>query len=344
MPDVKISGLPNGTVVGTSTVPAVTDSTTHKTTVTQSVVAGMAANNVALADQSVAVGGANTAGTKLRVTGSATGGPSGVQQVVQADPIFAEDTTGAARVFTSNPSTATGASAYTTGQLVSYLAAAGAKGLNNTVTQCFGFFAQAGTWIGNTNYGFYSSLPFTGTTSPYVPTSYAFYAATTTPSYFAGRVGINTTTPGSALEVIPGSLATQGINCLINGAATQVIYAVMAQAAGAAASNTGVYVNVTSATSTNYGVRIINPPQNTSNWSIYSDSAAQSYFAGNIGIGVTTPTNQLHVSGSSIRIAQTSTQANSGAAGNVGEIRWDDTYLYVRISTGWRRVALGAAF
>lgn len=34
----------------------------------------------------------------------------------------------------------------------------------------------------------------------------------------------------------------------------------------------------------------------------------------------------------------------SGSAGNTGDIAWDDTYLYVRISTGWRRIALGAAF
>jgi len=34
----------------------------------------------------------------------------------------------------------------------------------------------------------------------------------------------------------------------------------------------------------------------------------------------------------------------SGSAGTTGDIAWDDTYLYVRMSTGWRRIALGAAF
>jgi len=34
----------------------------------------------------------------------------------------------------------------------------------------------------------------------------------------------------------------------------------------------------------------------------------------------------------------------SGSAGTAGDIAWDDTYLYVRMSTGWRRIALGAAF
>ena len=34
----------------------------------------------------------------------------------------------------------------------------------------------------------------------------------------------------------------------------------------------------------------------------------------------------------------------SGSAGTMGDIAWDDTYLYVRMSTGWRRIALGGTF
>jgi len=34
----------------------------------------------------------------------------------------------------------------------------------------------------------------------------------------------------------------------------------------------------------------------------------------------------------------------SGSTGTMGDIAWDDTYLYVRISTGWRRIALGGSF
>jgi hypothetical protein len=45
-----------------------------------------------------------------------------------------------------------------------------------------------------------------------------------------------------------------------------------------------------------------------------------------------------------IQITTAQTPANSAAAGNAGDIAWDDTYLYVRQSTGWRRIALGAAF
>ena len=45
-----------------------------------------------------------------------------------------------------------------------------------------------------------------------------------------------------------------------------------------------------------------------------------------------------------IQITTAQTPATSAAAGNAGDIAWDDTYLYVRMSTGWRRIALGAAF
>lgn len=107
-----------------------------------------------------------------------------------------------------------------------------------------------------------------------------------------GDVGIGTTTPGSRLEVIPGG--GQGINCLNNGGAGTINYALMGQAAGVASANTGVYVNAYNAT-TNYGVRIVNPAAAANNWAIYSDAAAQSYFAGNVGVGVTAPGAKLHV-------------------------------------------------
>jgi hypothetical protein len=45
-----------------------------------------------------------------------------------------------------------------------------------------------------------------------------------------------------------------------------------------------------------------------------------------------------------INITTAQSPATSAAAGATGDIAWDDTYLYVRQSTGWRRIALGAAF
>jgi hypothetical protein len=107
-----------------------------------------------------------------------------------------------------------------------------------------------------------------------------------------GNVGVGTTAPSSRLEVIPGG--GQGINCVNNGGAGTTNYSIMGQSAGSAFANTGIYANAYNA-STNYGVRIVNPPAGASNWAIYSDAGAQSYFAGNVGIGITSPSAKFHV-------------------------------------------------
>jgi hypothetical protein len=55
-------------------------------------------------------------------------------------------------------------------------------------------------------------------------------------------------------------------------------------------------------------------------------------------------TGKCTFNSNAINIVTTQTPATSAAAGTTGDIAWDDTYLYVRMSTGWRRIALGAAF
>lgn len=56
-------------------------------------------------------------------------------------------------------------------------------------------------------------------------------------------------------------------------------------------------------------------------------------------------TGVLHHGGNTLRFAGASrTISASGDSGNAGEMCYDDTYLYVRQSSGWRRVALGSAF
>jgi hypothetical protein len=55
-------------------------------------------------------------------------------------------------------------------------------------------------------------------------------------------------------------------------------------------------------------------------------------------------TGKCTFNSNAINIVTTQTPATSAAAGTTGDIAWDDNYLYVRMSTGWRRIALGAAF
>lgn len=183
-----------------------------------------------------------------------------------------------------------------------------------TTTQMTGLHLQPLTGYGTITdcYDLYIAGPAYGNGT--ITNHWAMYQASATQkNYFAGHVGIGTNTPGSKLEVILNG--GQGINCLNNGAAGTVNYAVMAQAAGAASANTGLYVNVINATN-NYGVRIVNPPAAANSWAIYSDATAQSYFAGNVGVGVITPAVKLDVAGvvrasSGIRFGTDTASANT---------------------------------
>jgi len=106
-------------------------------------------------------------------------------------------------------------------------------------------------------------------------------------------VGVGTT-PAAGVQLFvagPG----QAFNATANGGSGTVNYGVLGQAVGAATANTGFYANAFGAAS-NYGVRIVNPAAGANNWAIYSDATAQSYFAGNVGIGTTSPEAHLDVS------------------------------------------------
>jgi len=67
--------------------------------------------------------------------------------------------------------------------------------------------------------------------------------------------------------------------------------------------------------------------------------------ADNHGIGTTEPTATLDVDGSNsyyqlrLRASYTPT-GSSDADRNVGDISWDDDYIYVKTTAGWRRAAL----
>lgn len=60
-----------------------------------------------------------------------------------------------------------------------------------------------------------------------------------------------------------------------------------------------------------------------------------------VGIGTSSPTNTLDVSGDSVRVRTAQTPATASASGNQGEIAWDANYIYVCTATNtWKRAAL----
>lgn len=62
---------------------------------------------------------------------------------------------------------------------------------------------------------------------------------------------------------------------------------------------------------------------------------------GNVGIGTRNPTALLDVNSNLLRIRIAKTPATAGASGNVGDICWDENYIYVCVSTNnWKRVEI----
>ncbi|MBA7555701.1 hypothetical protein ES705_48382 [subsurface metagenome] len=66
---------------------------------------------------------------------------------------------------------------------------------------------------------------------------------------------------------------------------------------------------------------------------------------GNVGVGTSSPTAKLDVTGTygydQIRMRTSFTPSGtSDGSGNVGDVAWDDDYIYVKTSAGWARAAL----
>ncbi|MBN1996350.1 hypothetical protein JW935_02275 [candidate division KSB1 bacterium] len=69
--------------------------------------------------------------------------------------------------------------------------------------------------------------------------------------------------------------------------------------------------------------------------------------SGNVGVGTSSPASKLDVAGQNgynqLRLRQNYTPASgSDPNGNTGEVAWDNNYIYIKTSTGWKRASLSA--
>jgi hypothetical protein len=180
-----------------------------------------------------------------------------------------------------------------------------------------------------------------------------------------GKTGLGVT--GAASGVSATSGAVTGVRGEVTGTVSTGV-AVNAEATATATQNFGLRTIVNGGTR-NCGV-YVDVPKAANSWAIQCQGDADSYFKSNVGIGWSTPSALLEVGGTA-RIRSTLevvgnitstgtahsfaansipspavvggaafTPASSAAAGSPGSIRWDESYLYVRTATAWKRIAL----
>jgi hypothetical protein len=137
----------------------------------------------------VGIGGTPPAGWNVLLGKSITGAASSFG-FVQSSAVLSDVT----NAFIYSTSASTQATSFTLSGLYHYRAAQATIGAGSTVTNQYGFFADSNVTGATNNYGFYSNIA-SGTGR------WNFYAAGTAANYFAGNVGIGTTTTTNKLEI-----------------------------------------------------------------------------------------------------------------------------------------------
>jgi hypothetical protein len=99
-----------------------------------------------------------------------------------------------ANAYVNHTAPTTQATAFTLTNVYHYLAASLTLGAGSSVSSQYGFSAGSGLTAATNNFGFHSNIA-SGTGR------WNFYANGTATNYFAGDVGIGTTTPSSKLQV-----------------------------------------------------------------------------------------------------------------------------------------------
>ncbi len=138
----------------------------------------------------VGIGTTPTAARSLVIARNLTGATTAIQCF--ATSVIQSDVTSNARAFSSNLSTA--AASFTLADMRHFYAFQGTLGAGSTVTNQYGFWADASLVGATNNYGFYSSIP-SGSGR------WNFYADGTAANFFGGPTTISVNTTSDALRI-----------------------------------------------------------------------------------------------------------------------------------------------
>jgi fibronectin-binding autotransporter adhesin len=376
--------------IGSTTAPTNALDVTGAMTVSGNTTLGDASTDTVQVNGYMGVGGAASPNIGIGAFGTALSGTGPIG--VYSNIVGTAGATSTVRGVASKADTT--AAAFTVTDVAQFWASNSTKGAGSTITNQHGLYINDQTQ-GTNNFGI-TSLVSSGANK------WNIYASGGAANYFAGNVGIGTSSPTNALSVtgnanitgnttlgdastdivtVNGYMGVGGAassdagititsNALVGAAqsgmqvrpvatssATTSIRAIVARSDTAAASFTvanavnfwaaGVTKGAGSTITNQHGVYIVDQAEGTNNygitslvssgtnkWNIYASGTAANYFAGNVGIGTSSPTQKVTVTGNMTSTAAGTFYIDGGTPGNASV----PTYSFVSdTDTGmWR--------
>lgn len=288
----------------------------------------------------VGIGVTPSAGRGLTIagTGLITGAVNGFSLL--SAPVVAADVTGDYNVFRGVTTTA--ASAFTLANAINFVAAQGVIGAGSSITNQYGFQANETLTGATNNYGFYGAINASAGA-----TRYNLYMAGSAPNYMAGDLTI-------------GSTLSTGVGVTTGDAAFEL--------GGSRTGNGAAYIDIHSATGTDYETRIIRASgangalqiiqSGTGEFQLQTSGAAPMTFltnateririhesTGNVGIGTSSPDASAIIDAQSttkgVRFPNmTTTQKLAIASPAAGLVVFDTTLSKLCVYTGaaWQTI------
>ncbi len=160
-----------------------------------------------------------------------------------------------------------------------------------------------------------------------------------------GNIGIGTTTPGDNLHIQGSGIVRSIIETTTDGSSGSAAYRMVRPSSAAWAAFDFAH-GVSSDNQWGFGLKA--GSTGLSFWDATQSDVIRFYIeqtTGNIGIGNTSPTAKLDVSGTTgydqLRMRTSFTPSSTtDVNGNTGDIAWDNSYMYIKTSVGWKRAAL----